>query len=66
MRDTMIGTITSSGSTVAQFTFSQLRPDTVATQRFKVINDCVDAMILGQDLMNALGLILDFKEKNIQ
>ena len=58
--------VTSSVSTVAQFTFSQLRSDTVITHRFEVMNDCTDAMIVGRDLMNALGLILDFKEKIIQ
>ena len=33
--------------------------------RFEVIGDCTDAMIVGRDLMNALGLILNFKEKLI-
>ncbi|CAI5724997.1 unnamed protein product [Peronospora destructor] len=62
----MSGIVTSSGSTVAQFTFPQLRSDTVITHRFEVINDCTDAMIVGWDLMNALGLILDFKKKLIK
>ena len=62
----MSGIVTSSGSTVAQFTFPQLRTDTFITHRFEVMNDCTDAMIVGRDLMNALGLILDFKEKLIQ
>ena len=61
----MSGTVTSSGSTVAQFTFSYLRSDTAITHRFEVISDCTDGMIVGRDLMNALGLILNFKEKLI-
>ena len=61
----MSGTVIASGSIVTQFTFPQLRHDTVITQRFEVINDCTEAMILGRELMNALGLVLDFKEKHL-
>ncbi|GMF30838.1 unnamed protein product [Phytophthora fragariaefolia] len=39
---TMNGSVTSSGSTVAQFVFAQLKPETMITHRFEVIEDSSD------------------------
>ncbi|GMF14413.1 unnamed protein product [Phytophthora fragariaefolia] len=72
--DTMSGTVTSSGTTVAQFYLPKLKYDTIITHRFEVPNDSPDAMVIGRtslvdiggDIMNELGLILNFKDKVVQ
>lgn len=64
--ETMNGSVTSSGSTMVQFVFSKLKSESVITHRFEVIKDSKDAMVIGRDLMSALGLILNFKDKVVQ
>lgn len=57
--------MTSMGTTVVQFKFPKLRADSSITHRFKVIEDSSDAMVIGRDLMNALGLILSFEDMTV-
>ncbi|OWZ03089.1 Pol Polyprotein [Phytophthora megakarya] len=64
--NTMNGSVTSNGTIVAQFLFPDLKCDTIITHRFEVINDSKDTMIIGRDIMNELGLILNFKDKVVQ
>ncbi|KAG6611434.1 Pol Polyprotein [Phytophthora cinnamomi] len=64
--NTMSGKVNSNGTTVAQFLFPQLKADTIITHRFEVIDDSSDAMIIGRDIMNELGLILNFKDRVVQ
>ncbi|KAI9981470.1 hypothetical protein PInf_009222 [Phytophthora infestans] len=64
--ETMNGSVTSSGTTMVQFVFPKLKADSVVTHRFEVIKDSSDAMVIGRDLISALGLILNFKGKVVQ
>lgn len=51
---------------MVQFVFPKLKADSVVTHRFEVIKDSSDAMVIGRDLISALGLILNFKGKVVQ
>lgn len=64
--ETMNGSVASSGTTMVQLVLPTLKSDSVITHRFEVITDGHDAMIIGRDIMNALGLVLNFKEKTVQ
>lgn len=66
MFETMNGSVFSVGTTVVQFKFPKLKADPSITHRFEVIEDSSDAMVIGRDLMNALGLFLNFKDKTVQ
>ncbi|POM60314.1 Gag-pol fusion protein [Phytophthora palmivora] len=60
---TMNGSVTSSCTTMVQFIFPTLNTGSVTTDSFDVIDDSHDAIVIGRDIMNALGLILNFKGK---
>ncbi|OWZ20899.1 hypothetical protein PHMEG_0004627 [Phytophthora megakarya] len=62
--DTRNGSVTSNGTIVAQFLFPDLKTSTIITHRVEVINDSRDTMIIIRDIMNELGLILNFKDKS--
>ncbi|DBA01578.1 TPA: LOW QUALITY PROTEIN: hypothetical protein N0F65_011549 [Lagenidium giganteum] len=64
--ETMNGTVTSNCSTMVRFRFSKLNPKAVITHRFEVINDSHDSMEIGRDLMQSLGIIINFKDKLVQ
>ena len=64
--DTMRGAVPSNGTVVTQFFFPQLKPDTIITHQFEVIKSSSDNMVIGRDVMNALGLILNFKDRLVQ
>ena len=64
--DTMSEIFKLSVTTVTQFIIYQPRSDTDIAHRFEVVNDCTDAMIVGRNLMSALGLMLDFMGKLIK
>ncbi|POM79178.1 Pol protein [Phytophthora palmivora] len=51
---------------MVQFIFFTLNTGSVITHRFEVIEVSHDAMVIGGDIMNALGLVLDFKDKIVQ
>ncbi|KAJ8514178.1 hypothetical protein ON010_g18707 [Phytophthora cinnamomi] len=64
--DTMSGKVNGNGTTVAQFLSPQFKADTIDTHGFKVIQDSSDAMIIGRDITNELGLILNFKDRVVR
>ena len=66
MFKTVGGDVTSIGSTVVQFHFPKLNPTSTITHRFEVINDSQDEMVIGRDIMDSLGIVLNFKDKVVQ
>ena len=66
MFKTVGGDVTSSGSTVVQVRFPKLNPTSTITDRFEVINDSQEEMFIGLDLMDSLGIVLNFKDKVVQ
>lgn len=58
--------VTSTGSTMVQFHFPKLNPTTTITPRFEVIIDSKDEMDIGRDLMDSLGIVLNFEDKVVQ
>ena len=53
----------SSGALVSQFHFVKLKADSIITHRFPVIEDSKDAMVTRRDLLQTLGLIINFQEQ---
>ena len=64
--ETFGGDMTSSGSTVVLFRFPKLNPTTTINHSFEMINDIQDEMVFGRDLMDSLGIVLNFKDKVVQ
>ncbi|OWY95435.1 Pol Polyprotein, partial [Phytophthora megakarya] len=63
---TVGGQVKSNGTAVVQFRFPHLNPTTKVTHRFAVLAQSADQIVIGRDLVNALGLVLNFKEKIVQ
>jgi hypothetical protein len=64
--ETVGGEISSHGTSMVQFRFSKLKPDAIVTHRFEVIPDSKDGLVIGRDLMNSLGIVIDFKNQTVQ
>jgi hypothetical protein len=62
----MSGEVTSDGSTVVQFHFPKLNATAKVTHRFEVLQDSPDPMVIGHDLLNALGMVINFKDRVVQ
>ena len=48
---------------MARFHFVKLKADSIITQCIQVIEDSKDAMVTGRDLLQTLGLIINFQEQ---
>ena len=62
----MRGAVPSNKTVVTHFFFPQLKPDTIITHQFEVIKSSSDNMVIGRDVMNVLGLVLNFKDRLVQ
>ncbi|KAJ0408806.1 hypothetical protein P43SY_000702 [Pythium insidiosum] len=63
---TVNGSVESSGSMVIQFRFPELQPSVKITHRFEVVSQSQDLMVLGRDVLEALGIVLNFRTKTVQ
>uniref|UniRef100_A0AAV1U4K5 RNA-directed DNA polymerase n=1 Tax=Peronospora matthiolae TaxID=2874970 RepID=A0AAV1U4K5_9STRA len=63
---TVNGEVASAGSTIVQFRFPSLQPSTIITHKFEILDQSQDAMVIGRDILNELGIVLNFKDKLVQ
>lgn len=59
------GTATSAGSLEVRFRIPRLKRDSIIVHRFEVLPSIRDDMVIGRDIMSALGIILDFKNRKV-
>ncbi|KAJ8522207.1 hypothetical protein ON010_g17725 [Phytophthora cinnamomi] len=60
------GDTRSDGSMLVRFRIPQLKRDAVIVHQFEVLPSLPDDMTIGRDLMTALGLVIDFKNRRVQ
>ena len=63
---TVNGEVTSAGSTIVKLRFTALKPSTIITHKFEIMDQSQDAMVIGRDILNELGIVLNFKDKMVQ
>ncbi|GMF43140.1 unnamed protein product [Phytophthora fragariaefolia] len=51
---------------LVRFRIPQLKRDAIIVHRFEVLPSLPDDMTIGRDLMTALGLVIDFKNRRVQ
>ena len=63
---TINGEVTSAGRAILQFRFPALKPSTIITHKFEILDQSQDDVVIGRDILNELGIVIDFKDNMAQ